>query len=81
MNPAAGTPPNTATLILRSQTYEVKAGMTLRDSLLKIGVNPETVLAVRGGTCPERSEWTLLTDDEIVAPGSMIKLVMVISGG
>jgi sulfur carrier protein ThiS len=47
--------------------------MTLRDSLMKIGVNPETVLAVREGT--------LLTDDEIVAPGSMIKLVMVISGG
>jgi sulfur carrier protein ThiS len=73
MNPAAGTPPNTVTLILRGQTYEVKAGMTLRDSLLKIGVNPETVLTVREGM--------LLTDDEIVAPGSMIKLVMVISGG
>jgi len=74
MNTAAGTPPNTAaTLILRSQTYEVKAGMTLRDSLMKIGVNPETVLAVREGT--------LLTDDEIVAPGSVVRLVMVISGG
>ena len=60
-------------LILRNKEYEVKAGMTLRDSLLKIGVNPETVLAVREGT--------LLTDDEIVAPGSTIKLVMVISGG
>ena len=73
MKPVTGTLPNTATFVLRSQIFEVKSGMTLRDSLLKIGVNPETVLAVRDGT--------LLTDDEIVAPGSLIKLVMVISGG
>jgi len=73
MKPTTGTLPNTATIVLRSQTFEVKSGMTLRDSLLKIGVNPETVLAVRDGT--------LLTDDEIVTPGVVIKLVMVISGG
>jgi sulfur carrier protein ThiS len=69
----ATTSPNTATIVLSSQTFEVKSGMTLRDSLMRIGVNPETVLAVREGM--------LLTDDEIVTAGAVIKLVMVISGG
>ncbi len=73
MEPDTVNPANTATLLLRKQTFEVKAGMTLRDSLLKVNINPETVLAVREGT--------LLTDDEIVPAGAIIKLVMVISGG
>jgi len=58
---------------LRKEKFETRSGMTLRDSLKKIEINPESVLAVRDGV--------LLTDDEILKEGDRIKLVPVISGG
>ncbi len=60
-------------VVLRDQEFEVKAGMTLRHALEKIGVNRETVLATRNGE--------LITDDEILQGGDVIKLIAVISGG
>lgn len=60
-------------LILRDQEYEVKPGMTLRHSLLKIGVQPEAVLAIRQGQ--------MITEDEILKDEETIKLIAVISGG
>jgi sulfur carrier protein ThiS len=60
-------------LILRDQEFEVKPGMTLRHSLLKIGVQPETVLAIRQGE--------MITEDEILKDEETIKLIAVISGG
>jgi sulfur carrier protein ThiS len=63
----------TALLILRNQEHEVKHGMTLRMGLLNIGIQPDTVLATRAGE--------LITDDEIIREGDVIKLVSVISGG
>jgi sulfur carrier protein ThiS len=60
-------------LILRGKEYEVKAGMTLRHSLLKIEVNPVSVLATRQGE--------LITEEEILQEGDVIKLVAVVSGG
>lgn len=63
----------TAKLILRGKEYEVKSGTTLRHALQKIGVDSESVLATREGE--------LITDDEIVLEGEIIKLVAVISGG
>lgn len=60
-------------LTLRDQEYEVPAGMTVRDALLKVGIPPESVLATREGE--------LITDDEILREGDHIKLVAVISGG
>lgn len=60
-------------LILRGNEYEVKPGMTLRHSLLKIEVLPESVLATRDGE--------MITEDEILQDGEIIKLVAVISGG
>jgi sulfur carrier protein len=60
-------------IILRNKEYEVKPGMTLRSSLHKIGLLPESVLAVRQGE--------LITEDEILVDGDVIKLVAVISGG
>jgi len=60
-------------LILRGKEYEVKPGMTLRHSLLKIDVQPEAVLATRKGQ--------MITEDEILKDGETIKLVAVISGG
>jgi len=63
----------TAKIILRNQEYEVKHGSTLRISLTRIQIQPDTVLATRNGE--------LITDDEIVRDGDVIKLVSVISGG
>lgn len=60
-------------LILRAQEYEVKPGMTLRHSLLKINQQPEAILATRDGE--------MITEDEILHEGDVIKLVAVISGG
>ncbi len=60
-------------LILRGKEYEVKPGMALRDSLLKIDVQPEAVLATRQGV--------MITEDEILRDGDVVKLISVISGG
>jgi sulfur carrier protein ThiS len=60
-------------IILRNKEHEVKPGMTLRHSLLRIDVNPESVLAVRQGQ--------MITEEEILQDGDVIKLVSVISGG
>ena len=60
-------------LILRGKEYEVKPGMTLRDALRRADILPESVLATRQGQ--------MLTDDEILKDGDVVKLVAVISGG
>ncbi len=60
-------------LILRDKTYDLKPGMTLRSCLEKIDVEPESVLAVREGV--------MITDDEILNEGEVVKLIAVISGG
>jgi sulfur carrier protein ThiS len=57
----------------RDKKWELHAGMTVRDAILKCGLNPEQVLAVRGGKLIH--EATILKDDD------EIKLVAVISGG
>ena len=62
-----------AKLILRNQQFEVRHNSTLRDCLLKLNIQPDTVLATRDGE--------LITDDEILRDGDVIKLVSVISGG
>ena len=58
---------------LRNQEYEVKAGATLGKAMQTLGFKPEMYLAVREGG--------LLTEDEILREGDVIKLVAVISGG
>ena len=60
-------------LILRDKEYEVKPGMTLLDSLKKINVLSESVIATLEG------EMSL--DDEILWEGDVVKLIAVISGG
>ncbi|MGQ0602273.1 MAG: MoaD/ThiS family protein, partial [Anaerolineales bacterium] len=57
----------------RNKEYEVNAGMTVRDAIRKVGLEPETVLAVMNGQ--------LVTDDTIIREGMEIKLVAVGSGG
>jgi sulfur carrier protein ThiS len=60
-------------LVLRDKEYEVKPGMTLLDSLKKINVLSESVIATRQGE--------MILDDEILKDGDVIKLIAVISGG
>lgn len=57
----------------RDKEYEVNAGMTVRDAIKKIGLEPESVLAVMNGN--------LVTDDTIIKEEMKIKLVAVVSGG
>ena len=57
----------------RNKDFEVPAGMTVRDAVKKVGLQPETILAVL--------DKKLLTDDTILREGMDIKLVAVISGG
>ncbi|MCL4268255.1 MAG: MoaD/ThiS family protein [Anaerolineales bacterium] len=63
----------TVKLILRNKEYEVKAGMALLDALKKCNIVPESVIATRNGE--------MITDDEILNDGDVVKLVAVISGG
>ena len=63
----------TVKLILRDREYEVKPGMTLLDSLKKISVLSESVIATRDGE--------MILDDEILKDGDVVKLIAVISGG
>jgi sulfur carrier protein ThiS len=60
-------------LILRGKEYEVKPGMTLLDSLKKIDVLPDGVIATCNGE--------MILDDEILKDGAVVKLIAVISGG
>lgn len=62
-----------AIIRLRDQEYKVEAGMTVRDAMLRNGIQPESVIPTRNGE--------LITDDEIIQEGERIRLVAVISGG
>lgn len=57
----------------RNKEYELPVGMTVRDAIKKVGLQPETILAVVDGK--------LLTDDLVLREGMIVKLVAVISGG
>ena len=63
----------TSTITLRNKKYQVKAGSTLRSALKKLEILPESVICVRNGE--------LITEDNILKEGEVIKLVSVISGG
>ena len=63
----------TAKLVLRNKEYEVKSGMALLDALKKCGIAPESIIATREGE--------LMTEDELLKDGDVIKLIAVISGG
>ena len=63
----------TVKLILRDREYEVKPGMTLLDSLKKVNILPESVIATRQGE--------MILEDEILNDGDEVKLIAVISGG
>jgi sulfur carrier protein ThiS len=51
----------------------MKPGSTVRHVIQHVGLNPESVLALRDGT--------LINEDTLTREGDTIKLVAVISGG
>ena len=60
-------------LTLRDEEYEIRPGIALREALLKIDIQPESVLATLDGE--------MITDEQILRNGQVIKLIGVISVG
>jgi len=60
-------------LLFRNHEILVKPGLSLKNSLDKAGFQPGEVLAMREGD--------LVTEDEVLKDGEVIRLVAVISGG
>jgi len=60
-------------VMYRDQQYEMKGGMTARDLIVQLGLNPEAILVLRNGK--------LVDDSVLLADGDEVKLVAVISGG
>lgn len=60
-------------VILRNKEYEIKPGLTLRQAIKQLGLNPESYLA----TC----DGEMITEDEVLNDNSVIRLIAVISGG
>jgi len=60
-------------IIHREKVWELEGRMTVRQVIEKVGLIPETVLAVREGK--------LLTEDTVLEPDDEVRLVAVISGG
>ena len=68
-------------VIFRDKEWEVRAGMTVRDAILKVGLDPQAVLPVRVGAASSRVRSGLINEATILRQGDVIKLVAVISGG
>lgn len=62
-----------AKITYRDKTYEVEPGLTVKETLIKIGLEPQLYLAVREGK--------LVTEDQPIRPNDKIKLVAIVSGG
>ena len=60
-------------LIYKDNEWEVRAGMTVRAAILKAGLQPDEVLAVRDGA--------LINEETLTEEGDVIRLIAVISGG
>lgn len=57
----------------RDKKWEVPGRITVRDLIVKVGLNPETILAVKNGK--------LINDGTLLGDEDDIKLIAVISGG
>jgi len=67
--------------MFRDKEWEVRAGMTVRDAILKVGLDPQAVLPVRDGAAPSHVRSGLINEATILRQGDVIRLVAVISGG
>ena len=57
----------------RDKKWEVPGNITVRDLILAVGLNPETILAVKNGK--------LINDGTLLGEEDEIRLIAVISGG
>jgi len=57
----------------RDQQHEMKGGITARDLIARLELDPEAILVLRNGK--------LVDDSVFLADGDEVKLVAVISGG
>ena len=57
----------------RDKKWEVPGNITVRDLIVKVGLNPETILAVKNGK--------LINDGTPLGEEDEIRLIAVISGG
>jgi sulfur carrier protein ThiS len=63
----------TAKVILKNRTYEAHANTSIRRMLKDLGIQSDAYLITRDGV--------LITDDEMINAGHIIRLIPVISGG
>jgi len=68
-------------VMFRDKEWEVRAGMTVRDAILKAGLDPQAVLSVRDGVDSSHVRSVLINEATIIRQGDVIRLVAVISGG
>jgi len=77
-------------IMFRDKEWEVRAGMTVRDAILKVGLDPQAVLPVRdgvasshvrSGAASSHVRSVLINEATIIRQGDVIRLVAVISGG
>ena len=77
-------------IMIRDKEWEVRAGMTVRDAILKVGLDPQAVLPVRdgaasshvrSGAASSHVRSVLINEATIIRQGDVIRLVAVISGG
>ncbi len=57
----------------RDKEWQLEAGITLHQAILKVRLNPENVLGLREGK--------LIPDETILADGDKVVLVTIVSGG
>jgi sulfur carrier protein ThiS len=57
----------------RDSEWEIKPGITVRDAILSVGLNPAAVLVMRNGK--------LLDENTRLCDGDRIKLIPMVSGG
>ncbi|MEN6478250.1 MAG: hypothetical protein ABFD20_01265 [Anaerolineales bacterium] len=63
----------TATLTYHGESWQVPANGTIREAIVRVGLDPLEVLAIRGKK--------LVNADLPLEPGETIKIVNVIGGG
>jgi sulfur carrier protein ThiS len=57
----------------REQIFELEASLALLEALERLGIDPETVLAIRDGE--------MISGEYVLAEGDEVRLVGVIAGG
>jgi len=60
-------------IVYRDQEWELEGRRRVREAIEEVGLNPQTVLAIR--------EDKLLTEDVVLGESDELRLVAVISGG